>query len=117
IQRPLIVADNERRAVQTILTARADDITAFDFYGEDSASDSGWIRYASATIAAGRRGSGDRPDLAACRARCRQAVEVDAHYDALRTLGLSFGPSFRSIVGLWHGNNEAVAYVRATDSI
>src|SRR6185295_2513768 len=45
------------------------------------------------------------------------AVAVDAHYGALREAGVDFGPSFRSLIGLWRGQREAVGRVRLAEAV
>lgn len=53
----------------------------------------------------------------ATRRRCGQSLRVERYYTVIRGLGLGYGPAFRGIQSLWRGEGEALARVRAPDSL
>ncbi|WP_158624963.1 type I polyketide synthase [Corallococcus terminator] len=51
-------------------------------------------------------------DLPALRGRLAGAVPAATLYEALRGMGLEYGPSFQGLVELWRGQDEALGRVR-----
>ncbi|NDV85371.1 amino acid adenylation domain-containing protein [Aurantimonas aggregata] len=51
-------------------------------------------------------------DLESSKAACRRVHDPDWLYAAYAALGIAYGPSFRSVVGLWSGNGQVLAQLR-----
>jgi acyl transferase domain-containing protein/acyl carrier protein len=66
-----------------------------------------WLLHATGTIRRHTAGSSHRSPEE-LRARCVESVDVAAHYEALRTQGLEYGPSFRGVQQIWRRDGEAV---------
>ena len=50
-------------------------------------------------------------DLGALQKRLRGDVDLEAHYQALLGLGVTYGPSFRLVERAWRGKDEALAKI------
>jgi len=59
----------------------------------------------------------ERFDADATRRRCGQSLRAERYYTVIRNLGIGYGPAFRGIQSLWRGDGEALARVRAPDSL
>ncbi len=103
-EKPLLLAESGLTRVQLTIAVRGEE-SEFALYSRGAE----WSRAAYGKLASG--GVGERVDLASIRARCAEAVEVDAHYEAMRAAGLDYGPAFRTMRELWRGGKEALARI------
>jgi hybrid polyketide synthase/nonribosomal peptide synthetase FtdB len=71
-----------------------------------------WTRHATARLAPAAV-SMPRIDLDPIRARCVQEWDSTRCYEAFRSHGFDYGPSFRSIEELWLGDGEAIGRLSA----
>lgn len=119
IHAPLVLHPDGPATVQTLVepagpTARVRVLGAADTPGGDDR----WTEHVTATIRirdGGREaGPGDpeRVDLAAAASRCPETVAIDSHYDAMTASGVEFGPAFRTVDRIQHGDREAIGRVR-----
>ncbi len=95
--------------VQTILTP-VDAATA-ESRVAGTPGDAVWRTHMMGLV---RRSSQSVPEplaLSPIVARCRQDVSVEQYYYALCRIGLDYGPAFRGITELWHGDREALTRV------
>ena len=112
IHEPLVFPSEGNRTVQTALTPLETGDFACRILSRDEGEDSNddhWRLHATGTLR--RSVEGNAPEierLDVVRARCRQDLPVDGHYETLRSAGLNFGPSFRGMTELACGRHEAV---------
>ena len=115
IAAPLRLADDERRTTQA--QVHRDDSGGADVEIVSRQEDGSWTLHARCTIREADAVAADIvAQLEAAHARCRDDVDVAAHYDRLRAAGFSFGPAFRRLVTLASGEREAVGIVRVDSS-
>nr|WP_294549481.1 SDR family NAD(P)-dependent oxidoreductase [uncultured Rhodopila sp.] len=72
---------------------------------------------ADARVLRDETGGGAPLDLDAIRRRCQQRRDGAAGYEALRALGLDYGPSMRVLRGVVHNDREALAELQAADGL
>ena len=109
IDRPLLLADDEVRTVQAVLSpdgswvvaSRADLRT-----GKAGA----WERHAEGRVAPLDPAPATVADLAGLRAGL-EPVEVSGLYERLGAEGITYGPAFRGLMRLWSGPGEAIGDV------
>lgn len=70
-----------------------------------------WTRCARGHFDRAKPAPGPKVDLGALQKRLGADVDLDAHYQALSGLGISFGPAFRLIDRAWRGKDEALARI------
>ena len=109
---PLILADAERRTVQTVLGAPdAEGGRSLAIYsqGEDRAA---WIRHFETRLRPWRPGTADptRRTPGSIVAEMGPA-DPEHHYRSLAAAGMAYGLSFRRVGALWVGSGEAVVEV------
>ena len=49
------------------------------------------------------------------KTRCTEQISAANHYQKLGEVGVTYGPSFQTIAGLWRGANETIAELKASD--
>ncbi|MGW5536677.1 SDR family NAD(P)-dependent oxidoreductase [Streptomyces sp. NPDC004009] len=87
---------------------REDDTVGFEITGDDTVYAAGGIE----------PGPAERPapaDLAAAAARCTETLAHPRCYDALRGLGLDYGPRMRALTEVRMGDGEALATLELPD--
>jgi acyl transferase domain-containing protein/surfactin synthase thioesterase subunit/acyl carrier protein len=110
----MVLADAADRIVQIILTP-TDDVTAeFRLMSIGSEPAAAWQTHMIGMIRAnGTVESVERAELpiARIKSRCPTAISTERYYATLHEVGLQYGPSFRAIQELWHGDGEVLAHV------
>ena len=107
---PLVVADDEICAVQTILTPEGHG-AAFEVLSQVPGT-STWQLHARGRVG-GFSLPVDGADLHALRARSAAAATGDDHYERLGAHGLAFGASLRGVQQVEHGDGAALGVDRA----
>jgi polyene macrolide polyketide synthase/mycolactone side chain polyketide synthase len=110
---PLRIGERESREVQVVFSASKEPMRVA-LYSRASPSAS-WAAHVEAEAHRAAPSAIDSVDLASLRAQCADRVDVDATYDALAALGLSYGPMFRGLRELWRGPDAAMARVVVPD--
>ena len=105
LQAPLVVPESGAVRVQVVVRERAVAV-----YGQPAESGAGaaWTLHATASLDA-EVDAPARLDLAALRAACPEALDVEEVYARFAGLGLVYGPAFRGMRALWRGQGEALA--------
>ncbi|MFJ6676061.1 SDR family NAD(P)-dependent oxidoreductase, partial [Actinosynnema sp. NPDC091369] len=75
-----------------------------------SRADGEWVRHASGTL------DHARPSAGSTWEPTGQRVDPDGFYDHLAGLGYEYGPAFRGVRALWHGDDEVFAEVQVPDA-
>ena len=111
----MILPEDGERIVQTILTPIDDLTVEFRFTSIGASADDTWRTH---MVGMARREDPARIaeavpfQFAHVRQRCASSIPVDRYYEALRTLGLGYGASFRAIEMLQRGDGEVLTRVR-----
>jgi acyl transferase domain-containing protein/NADPH:quinone reductase-like Zn-dependent oxidoreductase len=109
IEEPLLLADDQRRIVQTIVTpaAGSEPVKVEIFSAPVGENDPVWATHVRATF-----GPTDRTqptsDLDAIRERCPASIGITRLYEELSARGFEYGPMYRVVQELWGGQNEAL---------
>ncbi|ADO72607.1 type I polyketide synthase [Stigmatella aurantiaca] len=109
----LFLPEEGDRRVHLLYTPEGERSGRFEIFSQDEeAGDGGaepsWTLHAHGKLASAASVPGERLDLQGLRAEFVQEVPVEAYYEKLGQAGLSYGPSFRAIRGLWRGQNEVL---------
>ena len=112
---PLVLPETGARRCQVVIAERVGEALAAAVYSSpaDGGPGAAWTLHATATLAPEEAVT--RPaalDLKALRARCVEALDVDALYASLIDVGIAYGAAFRGLRSLWRGHREALAEVR-----
>nr|MDP9360664.1 SDR family NAD(P)-dependent oxidoreductase [Acidobacteriota bacterium] len=71
-----------------------------------------WMLHASGRTSCTSSANEPRMEnLAALKARCPDAVDIDQFYDAIRSRGIEYGPTFRAVEKLWTNGSEAIGEI------
>ena len=105
IHRPLVFPDGAFRTVQVVLGAEG----GFEVVSREE-SGSVWDLHAEGRVSSGFFGNPVGLDIAELRGGLLE-VDPAAIYRGLAKAGIAFGPSFRSLSGLWSGAEEALGEV------
>ncbi|MFZ1007240.1 MAG: polyketide synthase dehydratase domain-containing protein, partial [Candidatus Sulfotelmatobacter sp.] len=108
IAHPLVLGAGIK-TIQTIVRQGESGAT-FEILSAPDGGEGNWLLHVSGGIQSAEPAAALRIDEA--RARCVEAVDVEALYAGLRGNGLDYGPGFRSIESAWRGEGEAVAHLR-----
>ena len=121
IEQALCLAEEERRRVQIGFTNESNPSGSFRIVSQSAASANeyedwtlhatGKVRLLSGTPFA-EDSSWAAMTLAEARALCVEPVEAAAHFEELRKRGVTFGPQFRGVAGLWRTSGSALARIR-----
>ncbi|MGI5171383.1 SDR family NAD(P)-dependent oxidoreductase [Spirillospora sp. CA-253888] len=110
ISRPLVVPWDRAGDVRVQLALSPDDglvsITSTDSFGAEPRP----LARGRVRELLGR--APDPIDLDAARADCPRRMDVEALYAAVAEAGLTYGPTFRQLTGLWRGEGKALAAYR-----
>jgi acyl transferase domain-containing protein/surfactin synthase thioesterase subunit/acyl carrier protein len=114
---PLIVSHGGQ-AVRLVLRRDGAERAVFRLLGQGAGTHPAWrthmsgrlVRVADAGAAAGE--TAERFVPAATRAAGGSEIRPDAYYAAVSRLGLGYGPSFRGVAELCHGEASVVANIR-----
>ncbi len=121
IAQAMILTESATVEVRTTLT-RHDDAWSCSFESRplsdasQKRSPAEWTRHATARITI----SSSTPNpvsLSDLKSRCTQPIDVEQHYQSIRSQGLEYGPLFRSIRQLSLGKHEALARVELAPEI
>ena len=112
-RKALFFTDGATPKVQ--LVCRPDGV-GFDIFSNTSSAENAWVLHASGRLlpATDDRANGATA-FARARQRCSEEVSARDCYDALRKMGLQYGPGFQGIERLWRGHGEAFARLRTPD--
>jgi myxalamid-type polyketide synthase MxaB len=116
---PLVLPEHEGRTVQAVLTPADGDgdtltVELAALSVEDPALEA--ARLMSGRIAPLADVDLSAADIDAVRQRCREEVETDRLYDAIREAGIELRDSFRWIRKVWLGKGEALAELRLPEA-
>jgi acyl transferase domain-containing protein/surfactin synthase thioesterase subunit len=111
----MILAKDGERIVQSILTPLDESTAELRFASIGANDDDSWRTH---MVGVARRQDATQNESAApfqldeVKKRCAISIPVGRYYEAIRTLGLEYGPSFRAIEILQQGNGEILTRVR-----
>jgi acyl transferase domain-containing protein/surfactin synthase thioesterase subunit/acyl carrier protein len=106
----MVLPNDGERVAQTVLSPVDGATAEFRFASLHAEKSGDWQTH---MVGLARARAGPEPkalDRTAVRARCAP-VSVPIFYDALRAMGLGYGPCFRGIQELWVGKGEALTRV------
>jgi acyl transferase domain-containing protein/acyl carrier protein len=109
VHEPLLIPDG----AVIELTTKVDEASAkveIHFRDEDGAD---WRPLCDASIHSGPRAA-IQADLTAALSRCSESVPVEGLYDGFTAAGMGYGPTFRGLLEVRRGDDEAVATLRQT---
>lgn len=115
IREALVMAEDEPRTLQTVLTPQ-DEGYLFQLYSHAD-GDTNWVLHAEGSLQPGSVQPFEPIDLEAAKAAYETTVQHDYHYAHLESLGLPFGESLRGIQTVWRREGEALAYIVSPDVI
>lgn len=112
---PMFVPADGGVAAQVVVTADPGARTASArLYSRPDGESGAWTSHAHGLV---RRHDADLPhddvDLESLRTRCPHSIDPAAFYRSLDGIGMQYGPAFRGIRELWHGDGEAFARIEA----
>jgi phthiocerol/phenolphthiocerol synthesis type-I polyketide synthase C len=112
-QRPLVLADGQRRTVQLVFQGDPPGPVSFECYGREpgTSGSSEWSLLASGAV------DTSEPDVAdderhlpeIVQARCPDTIGGPAFYRHLAEHGLQYGPGFQAVAKIWRRDGEAIA--------
>lgn len=105
----LTLTSGKPRRIQTVVTPAGSGEATIELFGWHDRAEQ-WRSYVTARACAPRL-DGQPPSLEEARLRCQQDATPAAFYEALRVLGLEYGPRFRGIESLLTGSGEALGQV------
>jgi acyl transferase domain-containing protein/acyl carrier protein len=122
IERVLAMPVGIRRTLQAGCTSDEPRGGAFRLYSrpvEQASQGDDWVLHATArwrVLSSDQEAAGAQTaTLLQAQQACPIAVDVPAHYAALHTSGIEFGPRFRRMEHLWRGEAAGLARIRALD--
>ncbi|MBM4092907.1 MAG: acyltransferase domain-containing protein, partial [Planctomycetes bacterium] len=105
----------QTRVVQAAIKPAASDLL-FELHSRagdmDVAAAPQWTLHATGRLLT--RAADEMPgtaDLASTQQRCTATTDLGGFYERLREFGLEYGPCFRGLRRLWHGNREVLGQV------
>ncbi len=106
----LVLQEADQGQVRLTLAPHGSDGAAFRLASRDASHPDRWHIHLSGLV---RRDEAPvRPlPIADARARCTREEDADEYYQAMRGLGLEYGPSFKGVRELRRGRREVVARV------
>src|SRR5262249_17385914 len=107
-ERMLVVPETGAIGVQLVVRTGQPGRAGFEVYSRLDGAD--WIRNARGILRSAAAGSAEPAPPDACPG-LRELAPED-HYRRMPARGLSYGPSFRGIVGIQHSGEVAIARVR-----
>jgi acyl transferase domain-containing protein/acyl carrier protein len=114
----LFVGEGETRATQLVLSPSADATSSIHIYSRANENES-WTLHTSATLSADAKPAIEQEtlqeSLAQLKTRCTEQISGADHYRKLGEVGVTYGPSFQTVAGLWRGANETIAELKAPD--
>jgi NADPH:quinone reductase-like Zn-dependent oxidoreductase/SAM-dependent methyltransferase len=114
IHEALILASEESRPVQLVLSGQAGEATYQIFsLRADSSSKEDWQLHAGGTIVREQtEQAGDGPALERIQERCRNELAIDNFYEGFDRRGIAFGPAFRGVAQVWRGEDESLGRIQ-----
>jgi myxalamid-type polyketide synthase MxaB len=112
---PMALPDDHERIVQEVLTPDAEGggVNHFKVISTPAGDTSEVVTHATGRFSGPVERTGGGVTLAEVQARCRKEVTEEELLDRLR--GMSFGPAFQWIDGLWSAKEEALARLRVPE--
>lgn len=104
IQQALILPDDERTPVQTVVKPTHDGYH-FDIYSRPGEAES-WQKHTSGKLSKQLVELPQKVDLNELKKRCSVEVDVETYYQSSRALGIEHGEDFQALKNLWIGENE-----------
>ncbi len=112
IHEALILAAEEPRPAQLILSGGADDASWQLFSRRaDAADEEVWQLHAGGAIVREQPEPPGDPALAEIQSRCRDELAIDDFYQRFDRRGIAFGPAFRGMSQLWRGDGESLGRI------
>ncbi|XXY48825.1 SDR family NAD(P)-dependent oxidoreductase [Sorangium sp. So ce269] len=112
---PIVLAEQEERTVQLVLSPEGPARYAFQLFGLGAASPAGsaeWTLHASGALSLGGEAPPELVDRDALAARCPRQADGAAMYASSFELGFHLGPAFRWIESVHRGDDEALCRMR-----
>ncbi|MCB9450591.1 MAG: SDR family NAD(P)-dependent oxidoreductase [Anaerolineaceae bacterium] len=110
IHEGLIVAEDETRTAQLVVTPGDDGRATLEYFS--SGDDGVWKLHASGTITEDTTGLPAPVSLEDIQGRCPDVIGYEQHYDHLRQHGLEFGASLWGVVNVWRRDGEALGQIQ-----
>jgi len=110
LSEPLIVPERGTRRVQIVLSRDGSRASLHSQAG-DAPAGAAWTSHATAELAEPPQAADESLSLSVLRARCSEALDIPALYEAFRVAGLGYGPAFRGLKRAWRGAGEILAEI------
>jgi acyl transferase domain-containing protein/aryl carrier-like protein/protein-L-isoaspartate O-methyltransferase len=123
IQQALILAENELKTVQLILTPKGKSGFSFQIFSlitlaEEESENSTWVLHTTGKVLVREENAQPaRADLAVIQARYSEDISVPEYYQKLQARGIDFGSSFQAIEQLWRHPKEALGKIRVPEAL
>jgi len=108
IQRPLIIEDNKKFIIQSIITQKQkNEISIKTFSSSDDNQDK-WTEHASAVIKTIEKINNNfNDDFYSLRSNIKNETPINEHYKKFKNININFGSFFQRVDQLWLSENEA----------
>ena len=103
----------ERAAVDLEWAFEPDGNGGYGFKLFSRSGQGAWVLHAEGEAAGGGAISARTESLSALRQRCARTIDPEAFYSGFASVGLDFGPAFRSVEQIWIGVGEALGRLRS----
>jgi acyl transferase domain-containing protein/acyl carrier protein len=114
----LFVAEGETRATQLVLSPSAGATSSIHIYSRTNENEL-WTLHATATLYPDLKPALEQESLqespTQLKTRCTEQISAADHYQKLREVGVTYGPSFQTVAGLSRGPNETIAELKPSD--
>jgi len=117
-EKPLLLRDSRTHALQTRVVRDGDHTWRFEVHSRMQGVDATrWIRHVRARIEPLVDQAVPVADIDRMRERCGDRVEGTSFYARMSAKGNQWGPAFQALAEVWRGEHEAIARVRAPQTI
>ncbi len=123
IQQPLVLADNEVKTLQLILTPQGKSTFTFQIFSltiptEPENENSTWVLHISGKVLVRNKDETAPPvDLTVVKARYQEEISVPDYYQQLQRRGIDYGDSFRAIEQLWRDSESALGQIQLPEAL
>ncbi|MDF5724778.1 MAG: SDR family NAD(P)-dependent oxidoreductase, partial [Rhizonema sp. PD37] len=123
IQQPLILAENEVKSLQMILTPQGKSAFSFQIFSlttpvEEENENSTWVLHTSGKLLV--RGEDEKAppaDLTVVQTLYQQEISVPDYYQQLQRQGIDYGSSFQIIKQLWRDSESALGQIQLPEAL
>jgi acyl transferase domain-containing protein len=112
-KKAMFIPENASQTVQLIVSEEVSGSAEFQLLSRQATA---WVLHATGTI---RRGTAipAHSSVEHIRTRCAERITGAEYYQALRTQGLEYGPTFQGVQQIWRRDGEAIGRVQVPPAI